>query len=69
MRTFPGAPAFDHDAVRTFFLDFEDPDWEKALEEFRFTDIELPARLTVDGQVFENIGVRNRGASSTCIWT
>jgi len=64
VRTFPGAPAFDPDAVRTFFLDFEDPDWEKALEEFRFTDIDLPARLTVDGQVFENIGVRNRGASS-----
>ncbi len=64
VRTFPAAHAFDHDAVRTFFLDFEDADWEKALTEFRFTDVELPARLTVDGQVFENVGVRNRGASS-----
>jgi hypothetical protein len=58
------APAFDPNTVRTFFLEFEEPDWEKALTEFRFTDIHLPAKLTVDGKVFNNVGVRNRGASS-----
>ena len=63
-RTFPGAPAFDSDIVRTFFLEFEDPDWEKALEEFRFTDVDVPARLTVDGQVLDCVGVHYRGASS-----
>lgn len=64
VQKYPGRPAFDPDIVRTFFLEFEDADWEKALTEFRFTDIELPAKLTVDGQMFENVGVRNRGASS-----
>lgn len=63
-RAYPGAGAFDPAAVRTYFLEFEEADWEKALEEFRFTDIQLPARLTVDGQVFTNVGVRFRGASS-----
>ncbi len=64
VRTFRGRPAFDPDVVRTFFLDFEEPDWEQALETFRFTDVDVPARLTVDGQVFANVGIHNRGASS-----
>lgn len=64
VRTFPNRPAFDPDAVRTFFLEFEDADWEQALTEFRFTDVDVPARLTVDGQVFEQVGVHYRGASS-----
>ena len=64
VRNFSGKPAFDPDTVRTFFLEFEDSDWERALTEFRFTDIDLPARLSVDGQSFDNIGVHCRGASS-----
>ncbi|MEO7190112.1 MAG: CotH kinase family protein [Vicinamibacterales bacterium] len=64
VRSFPDRPAFDPDVVRTFFLEFEDADWEKALTEFRFTDIDLPARLTVDGRVFNNVGIHYRGASS-----
>ncbi len=64
VRTFPGADAFDPSVVRTFFLEFEDADWEQALTDFRFTDVDVPARLTVDGQVFDNVGVHYRGASS-----
>jgi hypothetical protein len=63
-KTYPNAPAFDPDTVRTFFLEFEDPDWEKALTEFRFTDVDIPAKLTVDGKIFNNVGVHYRGASS-----
>lgn len=62
--TFPGRPAFDTDIVRTFFLEFEDADWEKALTEFRRTDVDVPATLTIDGQQFKNVGVHYRGASS-----
>ncbi len=62
--TYLDLPAFDVDTVRTFFLEFEDADWEQALTEFRFTDIDVPAKLTVDGQAFDNIGVHCRGASS-----
>jgi hypothetical protein len=64
VKSFPGKPAFDPGTVRTFFLEFEDDDWERQLTEFRFTDIELPAKLMIDGQTFENVGVRCRGASS-----
>jgi len=64
VRTFPNVPAFDPDTVRTLFLDFEDADWEKALTDFRFTDVDVPAKLTVDGQVFNNVGIHYRGASS-----
>ncbi len=64
VRTFPAAAAFDPDVVRTYFLEFEDADWEKALDDFRFTDVDVPAKLTVDGQVFNDVGVHFRGASS-----
>jgi hypothetical protein len=64
VETYPGQPAFDPGTVRTFFLEFEDEDWERQLTEFRFTDIDLPANLTIDGKTLENIGVHCRGASS-----
>ncbi len=58
------AGIFDGNTVRTFFLEFEDADWEKALTEFRFTDVDIPAKLTVDGKVYNDVGVHYRGASS-----
>ncbi len=63
-KAFPNADAFDLSVVRTWFLEFEDADWEKELTEFRQTDVDVPAKLTVDGQVFQNVGVHYRGASS-----
>lgn len=62
--TYPDRPTFDPDVVRTFFLEFEDADWEQAMTEFRFTDVDMPAKLTVDGKTFEQVGVHYRGASS-----
>lgn len=64
VRMYKGIPAFDPSTVRTLFLDFEDNDWEKALTDFRFTDIDVPAKLTVDGKSFDKVGVHCRGASS-----
>lgn len=63
-RVFKGRPAFDPAVVRTFFLEFEEPDWEQTLEAFRFTDVDVPATLTVDGEVFRDVGIHHRGASS-----
>lgn len=57
-------PLYDEDTVRTLFLDFDSADWEAELSAFYNTDVEVPARLTVDGQVLEEIGVHYRGASS-----
>src|SRR4029434_4196080 len=48
----------------TFFLEFEGTDWEKELIDFHHTDVEVPAKLTVDGKTYQDVGVHFRGASS-----
>ena len=64
VRHYPRHGAFDPSSFRTFFLEFEDSDWERSLTEFRFTDIDVPATLTIDGQVMAKGGGHCRGASS-----
>ena len=64
VRTFPNAPTYNMSALRTFFFDFENADWEAELADFYNTDVEVPATLTVDGKVFKDVGVRFRGNSS-----
>lgn len=64
VRTFPNAPTYDMSALRTFFFEFENADWEAELADFYNTDVEVPATLTVDGRVFKDVGVRFRGNSS-----
>jgi hypothetical protein len=64
VRTFPNAPTYDMTALRTFFFEFENADWEAELAAFYNTDVEVPARLTVDGRLFTDVGVRFRGNSS-----
>ena len=60
-----GAEAFyDPAVVRTLFFEFEGQDWEKELAAFYRTDVEVPAKLTVDGRVYRDVGVGFRGASS-----
>ncbi|MCR9202586.1 MAG: CotH kinase family protein, partial [Planctomycetaceae bacterium] len=61
---FPEADLYAVDTLRTLFFEFENEDWEKELEDFRRTDVEVPATLTVDGKTYENVGMRFRGASS-----
>src|ERR1041384_4595052 len=55
---------YDLKVLRTVFLEFEDADWEKELEDFYHTDVDVPAKLTVDGKVYRDVGVHFRGASS-----
>ena len=64
VKNHPGKDFHDLSVIRTFFLDFENDDWEKELAAFKRTDIEVPARLTVDGRVYRDVGVHFRGASS-----
>ena len=61
---FPNAHLYDPHILRTLFFEFENADWEKELEEFYGSDVEVPAKLTVDGKIYEDVGVRFRGASS-----
>jgi len=60
----PDADLYDLTVLRTLFLDFEGDDWEQELADFRPTDVDVPARLTVDGRTIEGVGVHFRGASS-----
>jgi len=55
---------YDGKTLRTLFIDFENTDWEKELEEFHGTDVDVPATLTVDGRTYPGVGVHFRGMSS-----
>ena len=61
---YPNAKLYDRDVLRTLFLEFESDDWEQELADFKPTDVEVPAKMTVDGTVYPNVGVSFRGASS-----
>ena len=63
-KALPKAKTYDLDAVRTFFLEFEDANWEKELMLFKDTDIDMLATVKVDGRTFQDVGVRFRGMSS-----
>ncbi len=64
VKNYPGRPFYDPGVVRPLFLDFENADWEKEMAAFNNTDIEMLAKLTVDGKTYEDVGVHFRGASS-----
>ncbi|HAB16976.1 MAG TPA: CotH kinase family protein [Verrucomicrobiota bacterium] len=64
VKSFPQAGLYDPQVVRTIFLEFENADWEKELAEFHNTDVEVPARMMVDGKTYPDVGVRFRGMSS-----
>jgi spore coat protein CotH len=57
-------PLYDPNTLRTFFLTFENADWEEELADFYRTDVEVPATLVVDGKTYKNVGVHFRGTSS-----
>jgi spore coat protein CotH len=63
-RTYPNNKPFDTTILRTLFFEFENKDWEQELQDFHGTDVDVPAKLTVDGQTYKNVGVHFRGMSS-----
>ena len=64
VKSYPNAPLYDPETLRTVFLEFENADWEKELADFYHTDVEVPAKLTVDGKTYPEVGIHFRGASS-----
>lgn len=62
--SYPDEPIFTRKALRTFFLTFEEQDWEAELDDFYHTDVEVPATLTVDGKTYGDVGVHFRGNTS-----
>jgi hypothetical protein len=61
---YPDAPLYDPATLRTFFIEFENPDWEAELVAFNNTDVDVPATVTVDGRVYPDVGIHFRGNSS-----
>jgi spore coat protein CotH len=55
---------YDANTLRTIFLTFEESDWEKALEDFHDTDVDVAATMNVDGKEYPGVGIRFRGMSS-----
>jgi hypothetical protein len=64
VKNYADAPFYAPDVVRTLFIQFENSDWEKELSVFHNTDVEVPAKLTVDGNTYKDVGVHFRGMSS-----
>ncbi|MCC6233699.1 MAG: CotH kinase family protein [Verrucomicrobiales bacterium] len=64
VKSIPDAPLYDLAHLRTFFFEFESTDWENELNAFYHTDVDVPAKLTVDGKTYPQVGVHFRGASS-----
>ena len=64
VKTFTGAKLYDLATFRTIFLEFENPDWEKELQDFHGTDVDVPATATIDGKKYPVVGVHFRGMSS-----
>jgi hypothetical protein len=64
VKSFPDAGLYEPAVLRTFFIEFAESDWEKELADFANTDVDIPAKVTVDGRTYEAVGVHFRGASS-----
>jgi CotH kinase protein len=64
VKHYPGVPLYDEATLRTFFIDFDNPEWEAEMVVFNNTDVEVPATVTVDGKVYKDVGVHFRGNSS-----
>jgi spore coat protein CotH len=64
VKSIPDAPLYASNVLRTIFLEFENADWEKELADFKGTDVDVPARLTVDGKSYPDVGVHFHGMSS-----
>ena len=57
-------PLYNAQTLRTLYLRFHHEDWFEQMETFYRTDIEVPAEMIVDGEVYPEVGVHFRGTSS-----
>jgi CotH kinase protein len=64
VKTYPTASFYDETVLRTLFMTFDDADWEKELEDFHGTDVDVPATLLIDGKTYHDVGIHFRGMSS-----
>ena len=55
---------YDETIIRTIYLDFAQPNFWDLLHQNYENKIDIPATMTVDGVVYENVGVRFKGNTS-----
>jgi hypothetical protein len=67
VRHYQDAPLYDPATLRTFFIEFENAEWEAELVAFNNTDVDVPATVTVDGRVYRDVGIHFRGNSSFAV--
>jgi hypothetical protein len=63
VKSYPDASLYEPTILRTIFLQFDTEEWEKELAAFKYTDVQLPAQVTVDGKSFVDVGVHFRAAT------
>ena len=61
---YPNADMYDRSIVRTLFFEVEGDDWHSELSAFHGTDVEVPARMTIDGELLGEVGLSYRGNTS-----
>lgn len=61
---YPNESLYSPKVLRTLFLEFDSDDWESELESFKGSDVDVVAKLTVDGKTYPGVGVHFRGMSS-----
>ena len=61
---FSDRPLYDATILRTIFIDIESDQWEKEMASLKDYGVDLSAKVTVDQQTYEKVGVRFRGNSS-----
>ncbi len=64
VEAYAGSAFYDTSVVRTIFIETGFDDWEAEIATFFNTDVELPITATIDGVVYEDVGLRFRGNSS-----
>ena len=62
--SFPERSLYDASILRTIFIDIESDQWEKEMASLKDYGVDLSAKVTVDQQIYEKVGVRFRGNSS-----
>lgn len=60
----PPEGCYQKDIIRSVYLDFGQSNWWLQLTNNYATETEIPATMTVDGTVYDSVGVRFRGNTS-----
>lgn len=64
VETHAGQGLYDTDVLHTIFFEFDHEDWHEELAAFHGTDIEVPGRMYLDGELVGEVGISYRGNTS-----